>query len=257
VTDSAPRARRSSIALAAAVAALLTLAPASAQSPSRRETTADSTVPFTPGERFEYTVKLGLFTAGRASMEVIGIDTVRGVPCYHVVFAVRGRALFYSLNDSLQSWFGVEDFLSRRFIQDNEENGRQRYRRYEIFPERGVWIRNDTDTAATVPEPLDDASFFYFARTLPFEVGRSYELPRYFIRDRNPVTLRVLQRQTVGTPAGRFQAVAVRPVFRSRGLFAQGGEAVVWFSDDERRIPVRIRSRLSVGVLDLSLRARS
>jgi hypothetical protein len=216
----------------------------------------DSVHPFAPGERFEYDVKFGIFRVGRASMEVLQLDTVRGETVYHVVFVIRGRAIFYSMNDSLSSWFSVRDLTSRRFIQDNEENGRPRYRRYEIHPAQGFFVRNDQDTSATVSEPLDDASFFYFARTLPLEVGRSYDFPRYFIPDRNPVTLRVLSRDTIDTPAGRFATIAVRPIFKSRGLFSQGGQATIWFSDDAVRIPVRIRSRLSVGTLDMSLRTR-
>ena len=212
--------------------------------------------PFAPGERFEYDVKFGIFRVGRASMEVLQLDTVRGETVYHVVFVIRGRAIFYSMNDSLSSWFSVRDLTSRRFIQDNEENGRPRYRRYEIHPAQGFFVRNDQDTSATVSEPLDDASFFYFARTLPLEVGQSYDFPRYFIPDRNPVTLRVLSRDTIDTPAGRFATIAVRPIFKSRGLFSQGGQATIWFSDDAVRIPVRIRSRLSVGTLDMSLRTR-
>ena len=49
--------------------------------------------------------------------------------------------------------------------------------------------------------------------------------------------------------------MAVRPVFKTKGLFAQGGGAIIWFSDDEARIPIRIRTRLSVGTLDISLRS--
>jgi hypothetical protein len=189
-------------------------------------------------------------------MEVVRLDTVRGDETWHVVFTVRGRALMYSLNDSLSSWIGTRDLVSRRFIQDNEENGRQRFRRYEIFPERGLWVRNDTDTAATVEEPLDDASFFYFARTIPLEVGQTYDFHRYFQRDRNPVSIRVLQRQETSVPAGRFRTIVVRPVFQSRGLFAQGGEAYIWFTDDEQRIPVKIRSRLPVGTLEMQMVSR-
>jgi hypothetical protein len=161
------------------------------------------------------------------------------------------------MNDSLQSWFSVRDLTSRRFIRDNEENGRQLYRRYEIHPDLGYYVQDDRDTSATVEQPLDDASFLYFARTLPLEVGQTFDFPRYFIRDRNPVTLRILARDTIETPAGRFATIAIRPIFKSRGLFAQGGQATVWFSDDAARIPIQIRSRMSVGTLVLALRSRS
>ncbi len=212
--------------------------------------------PWVPGERLEYNVKLGMFNVGRASLEVLGIERIRGVPCYHVRFALRGHALFYTLTDSSESWFGVEDLVSRRFDQNGNENGRTYNRHYDIDAHRGTWIRNGRDTGLTVAEPLDEASFFYFTRTLPLNPGDSYELPRYFMQARNPVTITVLGRQDVSVPAGHFNAVAVRPVFQSGGMFSQGGEAIVWFADDSTRIPIRIRSRMAIGTLDISLRSR-
>jgi hypothetical protein len=212
--------------------------------------------PWAPGERFEYNVKLGIFNVGRASLEVLGIDTLRGVPCYHVAFTIRGRALVYRLTDTLESWFSVADLVSRRFVQNGNENGRLYSRNYVIDAARGLWVRNGVDSGVTVAEPLDEASFFYFARTLPMENGARYDFSRYFIYDRNPVTIRVLGRQAITVPAGRFNAIVVRPIFKSRGIFAEGGEATVWFSDDASRIPIRIQSRMSVGTLDLLLRAR-
>jgi hypothetical protein len=211
-------------------------------------------LPFAVGERMEYDVKFGMFRVGRASMEVVEVDTVRGEPAFHVAFVIRGRAIFYSMSDSLQSWFAVRDLTSLRFYQDNTENGDRRTNRYEIHADRGYYVQNQRDTSATTALPLDDASFFYFARTLPLEVGRTYSLPRYFKPDRNPVTLHVLGRDTVSVPYGRFAAVAVRPVFKSRGLFGEGGQATVWLSDDEYRIPVAIRTRLSIGSLTMNLR---
>ena len=241
---------------AAALAGAVTVAARAvtqAEPPATRPDTL-APLPFAVGERMEYDVKFGIFRVGRATMEVVKIDTVRGEPVFHVVFAVRGRAVFYSLSDSLQSWFTVRDLTSRRFVQDNEENGDRRINRYEIHPELGYYIQNQRDTSATTRQPLDDASFFYFARTLPLVVGRTYDLPRYFKLDRNPVTLHVLRRETVDTPFGRFAAVAVRPTFKSRGLFSAGGQATVWLSDDEYRIPVAIRTHLSIGSLTMNLR---
>jgi hypothetical protein len=242
----------------AATAAALTWGALPAQQPestAARNGTANRH-PWTPGERFEYRLKLGMFNVGRATLEVVGIDTIRGVPCYHVRMTISGRALVYRLTDTLESWFGVHDMISRRFEQNGNENGRVYSRRYVIDAARALWVRNGVDSGITVQQPLDEASFFYFARTVPLENDQSYSFSRYFIFDRNPVTLRVIGRQTITTDAGRFATVVVRPTFKSRGLFAEGGEATVWFSDDAHRIPVRIRSRMSIGTLDLTLRSR-
>jgi len=246
---------RTALATAAAIAVALAFPPA----PRAQDSAVVAPLeprPWRVGERLVYNVKFGLFNVGRATMEVVGIDTIRGEPTWHVLFNIHGKALMYSLNDSMQSWIGMRDLVSRRFTQDTDERGRHRYRSYEIFPEAGYWVRNGTDTVATVADPLDDASFFFFARTLPLEPGQTYSFARYFIADRNPVTIRVLQRQEIRVPAGRFRTIAVRPVFQSRGLFGQGGQAIIWFSDDEARIPVRMRSALPVGTIEMSLRER-
>jgi len=138
-----------------------------------------------------------------------------------------------------------------------DDNGTPRIHHYDLFPEQRFWIRNGRDSAETVADPLDDASFFFFARTLPLGNDESYSFPRYFIADRNPVTIRVLGRQNIRVPAGRFPAVAVRPIFKSGGMFSQGGEAIIWFSDDSLRLPLRIRTSMVVGTLDISLRSRN
>ena len=213
-------------------------------------------VPFAPGERLEYQVKFGIFRVGHAEMEVLSIDTIRGEPTYHVRFAVHGSAIFYSMTDTLESWFSVYDLTSRRFVQNNNEDGKLYQHTYEIFPDRGYFIQDDRDTLPTTAEPLDDMSFFDFARTVPLDTGQTYEYARYFRPDRNPVTLRVLGEDSVSVPAGRFAAIVIRPVFKSRGLFAAGGRAQIYLADDSTRIPLLIRSWMSVGNLTISLRNR-
>ncbi len=249
--------RRSGLAaIAAAVMATAAGSPAAVGTPPPPRTAAaprQTEVPWSVGERLEYRVKFGIFNVGRATMAVLGIDTIRGEPCYHVLFTVRGHALMYSLRDSLQSWFGVNDLVSRRFNQDADENGKQRVRHHEILAEQGIWVKNDVDTGATVSDPLDDASFFYYARTLPLEADSTYTVPRYFVAEKNPVTIRVLGRQSIGVPAGDFDAVVVRPVFRSGGMFSDRGQAAIWFSDDAARVPLRIRASTGIGTLDISL----
>ena len=216
----------------------------------------DDSTPWHVGEKLEYGVKFGFISIGHSRLQVLGIDTVRGEPCWHVQFVFHAGVLGYTLDDSLQSWFGVRDLISRRFNQDDNENGHLHIRHYEIMPERMLWVRNETDSGATPPDPLDEASFFFFARSRRLEPGEQLVMNRYFQRENNPVTLQVLQRQAINVPAGRFAAVIVRPMFQSGGLFGRGGKALIWFSDDEARLPIRIRSSLPVGSLDMSLRAR-
>jgi len=108
-----------------------------------------------------------------------------------------------------------------------------------------------------VPNPLDEGSFLYFVRTLPLEVGKTYEFQRYFKAQGNPVRIRVLRRETVTVPAGTFKAVVLQPTFQTKGIFSQNGRAEVWISDDERRLMVQMKSKLSFGSLNLYLQRAS
>ena len=75
------------------------------------------------GEKLTYSAKLGMLTLGIGTLEVAGIDTVRGVESLPVPVPAEGQdASFYSLDDVLESWVGTADLISRRFVQDFVEN---------------------------------------------------------------------------------------------------------------------------------------
>ena len=210
-------------------------------------------VPFDAGERLEYDVKFGFLHVGGGSMEVAGIDSVRGRAAWHTVFTVHGGTLFYRVNDRLESWIDVNSLTSLRHWQELSEGRRERERRFEIMAERGVVLEEGKGESPTVAEPLDDGAFLYFVRTIPLEVGQTYEFNRYFRPDRNPVTIRVLRRERVKVPAGEFAAIVVQPIIKTKGIFSEGGRAEIWLSDDANRIMLQMKSKLSFGSLNLYL----
>src|SRR5437762_2452100 len=128
-------------------------------------------VPFPVGERLVYQAKFGLFNVGTATMEVAGIDSVRGAEAVHLVFRISGGALWYHIEQKLESWVGRSDFRSRRFWNQTEEKGKAWERKFDIYPDSGFYREAGRDTTLpTVPEPLDDAAFLYWIRTVPLEI---------------------------------------------------------------------------------------
>jgi hypothetical protein len=214
-----------------------------------------ATVPWTVGEYLEYDVKFGAITAGSGRMKVVGMETVRGRPAWHLQFNVSGGIRFlYRVNDSYDSWLDVENLNSLRFIQDLSEGNRDRQRIYDIFPDRVSYLEHGKEERPSVPQPLDDASFFYFIRSIPLEVGKEYEFNRYFDPRSNPVIVRVLRRERIAVPAGEFEAVVLQPLIKTSGIFSEGGRAEIWLSDDKQRILLQMKSKLPFGSLNLYLR---
>jgi hypothetical protein len=114
-------------------------------------------------------------------------------------------------------------------------------------------VRNGVENPS-VAEPLDEGSFIYFMRSVPLEVGKTYEFNRYYHVDRNPVIIKVERKEHITVPAGDFDAIVVRPIIKSKGLFSDKGEAEVWFSDDSARTLLRLKSKLPFGTLSLELK---
>jgi hypothetical protein len=236
------------------LAAALPAQQATGGSSPATEATRARPLPFAIGERLEYEVKFGFVPVGSGAMEVAGLDTVRGHPALHVVFTVRGGTFVYRVNDRMESWFDVATFASRRFWQDIAEGSYKRRRRFEIYPERQRFQQDERPEEPSVAEPLDDASFLYFVRTVPLEIGQTYEFVRYFQPESNPVRLRVLRRERVQVPAGTFDAIVVQPLIKTKGIFSDKGEALIWLSDDSTRTMLQLKSRLVIGSLSLHLK---
>lgn len=211
--------------------------------------------PFKVGERFQYSAKLGVLRLGTAWMTVTGIDTVRGHESFVFEFGLNASAPFYKSTNVMQSWTGTGDLISRRFQQDLVENGRERKRHFEIFPDSQLYVQQERPgSKPSVTDPLDDAAFFYFLRTLSLEVGKTYRYERYFKKELNPVVIKAVKRERMEMPDdSKINCVVLNPVVGDEGLFAPRSQAMLWITDDERRIPVQIRAKLPFGTVTLRL----
>lgn len=246
----------SAAALPATALAQSTTAVARTSVDSAIATKAAADLPFAVGEQLNYVVAVGGAKVGTGKMELLGIEDVRGEDTFHAVFSVDGSFLMFKVHDVLESWFDTETLSSRRFIQNIHEVNYKKNRYFDIYPERGVLHQKGYDEMPTVEKPLDDASFLYFVRTVPLEVGKTYTFNRYFRPDRNPVIVKVLRKEKVTVPAGTFNTIVIQPVIKSQGIFAEGGEAQMWLSDDDRRMMVQFKAKVPyLKTLDLYLQS--
>lgn len=219
---------------------------------------APLTVPFSVGERAEYDVKFGSIRVGTASTLVKSVENIRGIPAWHTVFQLKGGTFFYHVDDVFESWIDRATFSSLRFYQTQQEGSTDRQKRYEIYPDRAKYVEMDKDPPREhegVSNPLDDGSFLFFVRTLPLEVGHTYESNRYFRPERNPIRVKVVRKETIEVPAGKFDCVVLQPVIKTPGIFSENGKAEVWVSDDSRHIVVQLKSKLTFGSINLYLKS--
>jgi len=105
-----------------------------------------------------------------------------------------------------------------------------------------------------VPGPVQDAlSSFYMTRFQALPVGGEISFEYHASRKTAPMEVRVLGREKVKTPAGRFQCVVVEPKLKAGGIFKNKGRLVIWLTDDERRMPVLMKSKVMIGSVKVVL----
>jgi hypothetical protein len=212
-------------------------------------------MPFRAGERFIYDASFGIIRVGRGTIELSGFDTVRNRLAWRATLTVNGGPPLYKVRDSTVSWFDVRTLSSLRYVQRLREGGYRADKQFEIYPERAVYVKSGKPEMPSVSEPLDETSFLYFLRTIPLEVGQTYEFHRYFQPEANPVVIRVLRKEQIKVPAGTFNTIVVQPQIAAPGLFSKKENAEVWISDDSVRMVVQIKSHVKFGSLRLALRS--
>ncbi len=209
---------------------------------------AQGGLPFGPGEQCVYRGSNRLGRMGTGTLAVEGPVQEGGRRTWLLRFDFSGRVGPAAIRDPSRTW------------RDPAASSSVRYTRRERSPVGSVTqdVRMDADARRwtdgggrggpmSTAAPLDELSFIYFLRTLPLDPGDAYRLTRHYQPGRNPVTVRVVGRGALRVPAGDFRTVEVE--MRVQDPERYGGEGIIrlHFTDDARRIPVRIESSVPMG----------
>jgi hypothetical protein len=224
---------------------------------------------FAVGESFEYVVGLGNLRAGRGVLAVEGYEDHGGVPAYKVSLSIQAGGGPFKFEDEYTSWIALDPVRSLRIEKKLHEGNKRFHRRYELDYQEGAYRVEEWDDGlssyvpvggpdgrAAIPDPaLDDVAFLYLLRLLSLEPGASYEFRSHFEREGNPVSFRVLGRERVRVPAGRFNTLVVLPTLPAMGIFSRDADARLYLSDDPRRLIVKLTTTTRFGTIALHLRS--
>lgn len=206
-------------------------------------------LPFAPGERFTYQARVAkLGRIGTATMWVDGPVDVRGQSTYHLRFEIDSKVGFVRVLNVSESWLDALRMTSVRFHKRERHPLSKREESVEVFPDEQRWQSAEGGAGRTMSDqPLDELSFIYFLRTVALPEGGSSRYDRHFEAARNPTLVSVQGRETLTTPAGTFETVIVEMRVRDGRYGDKGGAVRVNFSDDARRLPVRIESAVPMA----------
>jgi len=122
-----------------------------------------------------------------------------------------------------------------------------------MFQERKTfWIDRLKMISSTEPlehlDTLDVISGFYFIRQQSLAVGTTITLRLYDGDKSSLVPVEVLRREKLSLPGMRSaETLVIKPLFRENGFFKNNREVLIWLTDDENRVPVRVEVTTPVG----------
>lgn len=203
-------------------------------------------------EKLDFDIRWLGIKAGESSLEVTTqedgririVSTAKSAKWIDIIYKVRDRAV--SLIGNSPDWQPVNYRLKTR-------EGRRRKDREIIFGHDGnkalfVDHRKGEKKEYELPERIyDPLSAFYVVRGYDLEVGKSAYVPMFDSKRVYDVEVKVLKKERVKVPAGTFDTILVHPVMKSEGIFASKGEMYIWLTDDEKRIPVKLKAKVKIG----------
>jgi hypothetical protein len=212
--------------------------------------------PFRPGEYLKFSVQYGIIHAGSAYLEVPRAEDMNG----HPVLVLQARAesngffsTFYKVRNKIQSYWDRDGHYSWRYNENRREGGYKVQNDITFDYDRMEARYKDGRTFAIPPHVQDALSAFYYSRTQALPLGGSIVFDYHASRKSLPLEVKVLGRERIETPAGKFNCVAIEPLLKAGGIFKKKGRLVIWITDDERRMPVLMRSKVTVGSISVVL----
>jgi LysM repeat protein len=213
---------------------------------------------FNVGEKLTFAVQYGSITAGYATMSIPEAVDQSGRPVYHIVAEAKTHPFFehiFKVQDRIESYIDADYLFSWRYEKHLHEGGYQADAAY-LFDQRAGRMREPAkgkDEAMPIGSQ-DVISCFYAFRTMDMTVGSEHSI-RVSADDMKNYELKVnvLRKERVSTLAGDFDCVVVQPHLTFQGVFQQKGEVFIWLTDDERRIPVKVESKIAIGSININL----
>lgn len=219
---------------------------------------------FQTGEFFKFRIHYGVVNAGYATLEVK--EAVRdNKKVHHVVgkgYTTGMTKFFFKVEDNYESYFDKITGKPYQFVRKIDEGGYTKNQEGFFNQDKNTVTVKDykhkTSKTFTVTEDVQDiVSTFYYLRNYPkvdkMEVGESIMVDMFFDDEVTKFKLKFIGREVIDTKWGKVATMMFRPYVQAGRVFKEQESLTVWISDDDNKIPVRIKASLAVGSLKADL----
>ncbi|MGL2993069.1 DUF3108 domain-containing protein [Flavobacterium sp. TSSA_36] len=221
---------------------------------------------FDTGEWFKFRIHYGFVNAGYATLEVKDA-TINQKSVYHVIgkgFTTGMSRFFFKVDDLYESYFDKATGYPYQFVRKIDEGGYTKNQEGFFNQNTNKVVVKDykhkSEKVFSFPKGTQDiVSTFYYLRNYPgidkLKVGESVAIDMFFDEETTKFKLKFLGREDITTKFGVISAMIFRPLVQSGRVFKEKESLTVWISNDQNKIPLRIKAELAVGSIKADLDA--
>lgn len=218
---------------------------------------AEKVSPFYPGEKLTFQIKWSFIPAGEAVLAVLPLETMDGVKSYHFVMLARTYAfidIFYKVRNRIDAYTDVEMTRSILYKKKQHEGRTKRdivvnfdweriEAQYSNFGEKKTPV-------SILPGSFDPLSVLYAFRLHDLKENIEIQIPVTDGKKSIMGKARVVKKEKIKLTSGTYDTYLVEAEIRHiGGVFEKSKDAKlnVWVTADERRLPVKITSKVIIG----------
>lgn len=229
-------------------------------------TSAQSHQAFDAGEWFRFRIHYGMFNASFATLEVKE-TTFKNQPVYHVVGKGKSTGLlhlFFKVDDNYETFMHKDSGAPLRFIRQIDEGGHTRDFLIDFdHNDKTAYVHNrkrNEKYTHPIPHNVQDmlSSFYHLRNNLDVDnikVGEMHNIKMFIDDEIVDFKLKFQGREVVKTKLGNIAALKFQPYVLAGRVFKKQESLTIWVSDDDNRMPLKIKADLAVGSLDADIDA--
>ncbi len=218
--------------------------------------TAVASYPLTK-ESFKYDLKWMGIKAGTAKLKFMYRDD-------RVIIVSRAESaswvsVFYKVDDKAKSVLlkGTDQYGEQKWLANSYRlkirEGRHRRDKEIIFtptPPSAKYINHlekEEKVFQIEDDTYDPLSAFFILRQKEIKDGNEIYLKIFDSKKFYRARIKILGKEKVKTKAGTFNTIVIEPELKSEGIFQRKGKIIIYLTDDERHIPVLLKSKVLIG----------
>jgi Protein of unknown function (DUF3108) len=215
---------------------------------------SSSTRSFQVGEQLTYEISWLSITAGTAVMAISGAGSDGDRSLAKLITTAQSRPAitkFFPVDNRVESIVDPATLLPEHLIFKRREGKKKEDIEYTFHQKEGTVtvVKNGATEIQEMPPGTQDViSCLYYARSeLTLQPGSSMTMNVYHDKKNRKLDVQVEEIETLSGPWGEVETARVLVIMPFQGLFLNKGNIRVWFTNDDRRIPVRMKAKVVIG----------